>query len=138
MTATVVRADSVEPSVRMGGQLRAVLTPGRVDATAGFLGTGRLEPGEAVSEHYHPYSDEFLYVTSGVIHVVVDGDAVVVEDGTALMVRRGQRHVFRAGDTGAQWVYVMAPLAPRPDLGHVDTASVPNPSCAAPVVGASA
>lgn len=138
MTATAVRAAGIEPSVRMGGQFRAVLTPARVDATAGFLGTGYLDPGESVAEHYHPFSDEFLYVTAGVIHVVVDGEPVELEEGTALMVRRGQRHVFRGGDAGAHWVYVMAPLAPRPDLGHADTAAVPHPTSPAPAVGVAA
>lgn len=127
-----VRAGDIEPSTRLGGRLRAVLTPGRVDATAGFLGTGELDPGQVVSEHYHPFSDEFLYFIEGSVEITADGEPLSVAAGQALLLRRGTRHRFLAGAAGAHWVYVMTPLAPRPDLGHVDTEPAVNPAAAVP------
>lgn len=154
MNAVAVRADDVEASNRLGGELRAVLTPGRVDATSGFLGTGRLPAGDMITEHYHPYSDEFVYLISGRLAITVDGERLTLEAGEALMIRRGQRHVFLAigghdahaagapsahaagaPSATAEWVYVMTPLAPRPDLGHVDTAPAANPGQPAPSLG---
>jgi putative monooxygenase len=139
MTPVPIRAAEIAASSRLGGELRAVLTPGRVDATSGFLGTGRLPAGERITEHYHPYSDEFVYLFSGELALTVDGESLTLAAGEAVMIRRGQRHVFlateSADDHPAEWVYVMAPLAPRPDLGHVDTAPAANPDRRAPSVG---
>src|SRR3954454_18471554 len=68
VTEPVVRTVAlrdVPPNRRRGGDIRLLLGPKTVGSTSGFFGVLRLEPGERVSEHYHPYSEEFLYVVSG-------------------------------------------------------------------------
>ena len=53
---------------RRGGELRVLLAPRTVGSTSGFMGVATLLPGERIAEHYHPYSEEFLYVVRGDDH----------------------------------------------------------------------
>jgi putative monooxygenase len=120
----------IEPNRRRGGQLRVVLGPATAGATTGFLGVLALRPGEFVNEHYHPYSEEFLFVLSGSVLVAVDGDPVRLGPREGLMIPRNARHRV-SNDAGepAECVFHLCPLAPRPELGHVDTE--PQPGAAA-------
>jgi putative monooxygenase len=116
----------VAPNRRRGGDIRVVLGPATVGATSGFLGLLTLQPGELVTEHYHPYSEEFLYVVSGTIAVRVDGTEITVGQGEGLMVPINARHrVVNPTDSTAVAVFHLCPLAPRPELGHVDTEPLP-------------
>jgi putative monooxygenase len=54
--ALKVRVADVRPNRRRGGDIRVLLGPNTVGSTSGFMGVLALEPGEYVSEHYHPYS----------------------------------------------------------------------------------
>ena len=56
-----IRADDITPGRARGGELRIVLGPGTVGSRSGYMGTGILQPGERVVEHFHTYSEEFLY-----------------------------------------------------------------------------
>ncbi|KNB53417.1 cupin domain-containing protein [Streptomyces caatingaensis] len=135
-TAAKVALAGVTPSRRQGGSTRALLTPASVGATSGFMGHMELAPGETVTEIYHPFSDKYLYVVSGSVTVTVNGEPVTVERDEALFVTRGQRHRFEnTGDEEARIVFQIAPLAPRPELGHVDTEPVPHPQDGPPKVG---
>jgi putative monooxygenase len=107
---------------RRGGELRVLLGPKTVGSTSGFMGVATLQPGDRIAEHYHPYSEEFLYVVRGAITVDLDGVPVAVAAGQALYVAVNTRHRLRnTGDEPAQVVFQLGPLAPRPELGHVDT-----------------
>jgi putative monooxygenase len=119
----------VPPNHRRGGDIRVLLSPATVGATAGFLGTLHLAPGEVVSEHWHPYSEEFLYCTSGSVIVTLDGQDVALGTEQAVHVPLGVRHrIANHGDVPATFVFCLGPLAPRPDLGHVDTEMLPVPN----------
>lgn len=125
--AKVSRADAV-PNRRRGGELRVLLSPSSVGSTSGFMGSLTLEPGEFVSEHYHPYSEEFLYVVRGTATVRLDGTPVTVAPDEAVFIARTVRHrVENNGDEPVHAVFQLGPLAPRPDLGHVDTEELPAP-----------
>ncbi|QPP08941.1 cupin domain-containing protein [Streptomyces bathyalis] len=131
----VVAAD-VASNNRQGGEIKALLTPHSVGATAGFTGTQRIRPGDRIAEHYHPYSDEFIYLVEGELRITVDGEEQDLAADEAVMFRRGQRHrLVSTGSTPAFLVYHISPLAPRPELGHVDTEPVPNPDSQPPRVG---
>ncbi|MFE0268781.1 cupin domain-containing protein [Nocardiopsis alba] len=126
MTSTrifpVVNADDVAVNRRRGGEIRTLLSPATTEATTGFMGTGRVLPGDRITEHYHPYSEEFLYVTQGSLVVDLDGVEHHVQENQGLMIPREVRHRVRnISDTEAAFVFHLCPLAPRPDLGHVDT-----------------
>ncbi|WP_338757438.1 cupin domain-containing protein [Nocardia vulneris] len=134
MTRVVAAAD-IAPNARRGGDLRVLLSPRTVESTSGFLGVLRLAPGEFVSEHYHPYSEEFLYVVAGSLTVLLDGVPVEVAQGSAVFVPIGVRHrVQNDGSAPAEAVFQLAPLAPEPALGHVDTEPLPDPDAAQPKV----
>jgi putative monooxygenase len=133
---TKVAACDVVPNRRRGGDIRVVLSPKTVGSTSGFMGTLRLAPDEFVAEHYHPYSEEFLYVVSGRLTARVEGLQVVeLVAGEGLMVPKGLRHrVWNAGEEETHAVFHLSPLAPRPDLGHVDTEPLPRSGVAEPVL----
>jgi quercetin dioxygenase-like cupin family protein/ribosome-associated toxin RatA of RatAB toxin-antitoxin module len=107
---------------RRGGEIRTLLSPGTVNSTSGFMGLVSLQPGEQINEHYHPYSEEFLYLVHGAMTVDLDGEPVPLTGGQGLYIPINMRHRLR--NTGSKEVFAvfhLGPLAPRPDLGHVDT-----------------
>lgn len=107
---------------RRGGDIRTLLTTASVGTTDGFCGMVTVGPGEAVAEHYHPYSQEQLVVVEGEVRVDLDGSPRSVAANEALLVPRGVRHrLVNTSDAAARAVFFLAPLAPRPELGHVDT-----------------
>ncbi|WET76808.1 cupin domain-containing protein [Amycolatopsis sp. QT-25] len=131
-----IRSADVPGSRRQGGHIRALLTPASAGTRAGFLAEAVLEPGETVSEHYHPWSDEHLLVVEGAVTLEIDGGTVELTTGDAGFVRRGARHTMRQhGDERARVVLFLGPLAPDPADGHVDTVPVPHPDDPPPVVG---
>lgn len=118
----VVDLSEVEPNTRRGGDLRAMLTPVTVGATSGFMGVALIKPGDRIGEHYHPYSEEFVYVVCGQLEVDLDGEAQALQPEQGLMIPVGMRHRFRnVGNVEARIVFHLGPLAPSPPLGHVDT-----------------
>jgi putative monooxygenase len=117
-----VDLSEVEPNTRRGGDLRAMLTPATVGSTSGFMGVALIKPGDRIAEHYHPYSEEFVYVVCGHLEVDLDGEAQALQPEQGLMIPVGMRHRFRnVGNVEARMVFHLGPLAPTPPLGHVDT-----------------
>ena len=118
----IVNVDDAPSNRRRGGDLRAMLTPTAVGATSGFMGVAIVQPGERIGEHYHPYSEEFVFVVCGDLEVDLDGTTQPLRPDQGLMIPIGMRHRFRnVGTTEARLVFHLGPLAPRPELGHVDT-----------------
>ena len=123
-----IAASDVEANRRRGGDLRTMLSPGTVKSTSGFMGVLTLAPGECVTEHYHPYSEEFIYLVSGRLLVRLDAEPVTLDAGEGLFIPIGVRHRLENSEAGrpAFAVFHLGPLAPRPDLGHVDTEPAPS------------
>ncbi|MEY9484723.1 putative monooxygenase [Streptomyces calvus] len=118
----IVDLSETEPNRRRGGDLRTLLTPATVGSTSGFMGLAIIQPGERIGEHYHPYSEEFVYVVSGALEVDLDGAPFALRADQGLMIPVDMRHRFRnVGDREARMVFHLGPLAPHPSLGHVDT-----------------
>ncbi|HXL91019.1 MAG TPA: cupin domain-containing protein [Streptosporangiaceae bacterium] len=121
-----VSVSEVAVNRRRGGELRVVLGPATTGATAGFLGVLTIAPGEYIAEHYHPYSEEFLFAIRGTTTVRIDGETVVLRPGEGVLVPRNSRHrCDNLGEEPAEAVFHLCPLAPRPELGHVDTEPLP-------------
>ncbi|MEU9228034.1 cupin domain-containing protein [Streptomyces massasporeus] len=132
----IVSLSDVEPNRRRGGDLRAMLTPAAVGATSGFMGVALIEPGDRIGEHYHPYSEEFVYVVCGQLEVDLDGEPHPLQPEQGLLIPVNMRHRFRnVGNVEARLVFHLGPLAPSPPLGHVDTEGTDVQSA---VVGAEA
>ncbi|WP_316525446.1 cupin domain-containing protein [Kitasatospora brasiliensis] len=118
----IVNVHEAPENRRHGAELRTMLTPTSCGATSGFMGLAIVKPGERIGEHYHPYSEEFVFVVCGDLEVDLDGKAHPLKPDQGLMIPINMRHRFRnVGDTEARMVFHLGPLAPRPDLGHVST-----------------
>ena len=118
----VVDLSEIEPNRRRRGDLRAKLTPTTVGSTSGFMGVALVAPGDRIAEHYHPYSEEFVYVVCGELEVDLDGEPCPLRPEQGLMIPAHVRHRFRnVGEMEARLVFHLGPLAPSPPLGHVDT-----------------
>jgi len=126
VSSSVVSIDDVAPNRKRGGDLRALLTPSTVGSTCGFMGVVTLDAGEVITEHYHPYSEEFLYVARGQIALRLDDEPLVVRAGDSVLIPRNVRHRLHNDTTEQAFVvFFLSPLAPRPELGHVDTETLP-------------
>ncbi|MCM2423309.1 MULTISPECIES: cupin domain-containing protein [Streptomyces] len=138
MTAQPVRisADEVSPNRKRGGDIRVTLSPVTAGSTSGFGGVMYLDPAEFVTEHYHPYSEEFIHVIDGELEMTLDGEPLKLGPGDSLLVPIGVRHrLVNIGEVKAHCAFHLSPLAPRPDLGHVDTELPTNPQAPNPNVG---
>ncbi|MBV9312263.1 MAG: cupin domain-containing protein [Pseudonocardia sp.] len=133
---TKVHVSAAAANTRRGGDIRVTLSPKTVGSTSGFGGRLYLGVGEYVTEHYHPYSEEFLHMVTGRLEMALNGVPVGLGPGDSLWVPIGVRHrLVNVGDEPAECVFHLSPLAPRPELGHVDTEAPPNPGGAQPDVG---
>lgn len=116
------RFEDVPSNTKRGGDLRALLTPATVGCSSGFSGSVRIDTGDQVNEHYHPYSEEFLYVVEGRLRIDLNGDPLEAGAGDSLFIPREVRHrLVNVGTDEALVVFHLSPLAPAPPLGHVDT-----------------
>ena len=121
-SAKIKSLDDIPADTRRGGEVRSLLTPRTVGSTSGFMGVATIAPGDKISEHYHPYSEEFVYVVSGAIIARLDGTPHEIHARQGLLIPIGVRHrLMNEGDQEAYIVFHLSPLAPRPDMGNVDT-----------------
>lgn len=120
--ARIKSLDDIPPDRRRGGEVRTLLSPKTVGSTSGFMGVATIGPGDKISEHYHPYSEEFVYVVSGAIIARLDGVPHELHARQGLLIPIGVKHrLMNEGSEEACIVFHLSPLAPRPELGHVDT-----------------
>ncbi|MGW2255603.1 cupin domain-containing protein [Kitasatospora sp. NPDC001660] len=138
-TPTVkVAADAVEANTKRGGDIRVTLSPRTVGCSSGFGGRLTLAPGEYVTEHLHPYSEEFLHIVRGHLEMRLDDRPVQLSAGDSLLVPIGARHrLVNIGTEQAEAVFHLSPLAPRPELGHIDTEQPLDAGAGNPDVGGS-
>ncbi len=122
MEPVKITATDVPPNRHHGGDLRVLISPRTVGAERGLFGVLTLRRGERIREHYHPYSEETLYVVSGEVEVRLDDEPVIATAGDAVLIRREVRHSVQVtGPDPAFMVFAHAGLAPDPKLGHVVT-----------------
>ena len=121
-TAEIRSMDDMNADTRRGGDVRALLSPKTVGSTSGFMGCATIGPGDRISEHYHPYSEEFIFCTRGTVTAELDGDRREIPAGSALYIPINLKHrLLNEGDDEAFVVFHLGPLAPEAHLGHVDT-----------------
>lgn len=115
-------ADDTAADTRRGGDVRTLLSPKTVGSTSGFMGVASIAAGDRISEHYHPYSEEFIFCVRGTITAHLDGEPHEVPARSGLFVPINMKHrLVNEGDDEAFIVFHLGPLAPDPKLGHVDT-----------------
>jgi putative monooxygenase len=114
--------DEMASDTRRGGEIRTLLSPKTVGSSSGFMGIATIQPGDWIAEHYHPYSEEFVYVVSGAVVAELDGEPHDVPERHGLFIPINTRHRLRNNGTDEAFiVFHLGPLAPRPPIGHVDT-----------------
>jgi putative monooxygenase len=114
--------DDVAPNTKRGGDVRTLLSPRTVGSTSGYMGVVTIAPGDWVAEHYHPYSEEYLYLAKGQCTARLDGESHALRAGEGLLIPIDVKHrLSNEGDEEAFLVFFSSPLAPKPELGHVDT-----------------
>ncbi len=122
----MVSMDDIPADVRRGGDIRTLLSPKTVGSTSGFMGVATIPPGGSISEHYHPYSEEFVFLVRGDLICQLDGERHELHAGQGVMTPISVRHkLINEGDSEVFLVFHLSPLAPRPELGHVDTEQRP-------------
>lgn len=85
------------------------------------MGAATFAPGDRISEHCNPYSEEFIYVVSGELDAQLDGKSRAVESRQRLMTPTNLRHrLVNDGDHEEVIVFHRAGGAtPRPpSRGH--------------------
>jgi putative monooxygenase len=123
--------DDVPADNRRGGDVRTLLSPKSVGCTAAYMGVATIGPGDWIAEHYHPFSEEFIYVASGNIVAELDGERHELPARHVVFIPMNVKHRLRnEGDEEAVLVFNCAPLAPRPPMGHVDTEQRATPAAA--------
>lgn len=119
---TVVDTYEITAHSHCGGEMRPVLSPSSAGSTTGFMGTGRIAVGDWVDEHYHPYSEEFLYILSGEATAEINEETYVIGGEQGIVIPIGLRHrVSNRGSEEVRFIYHLGPLAPSPEEGHVTT-----------------
>ena len=114
--------EDANADTRRGGDVRTLLSPKTVESTSGFMGMATIGPGDRISEHYHPHSEEFIYCERGTIRADLDDEPQYVNADEALFIPINVRHrLVNDGEEEAMIVFHLSPLAPDPKLGHVDT-----------------
>lgn len=90
---------------------------GSVHTNFGVLG---LAPGATTETMFHAF-EKGVFVTSGALDLLVNGQAYRLEDGHHALIPTGTSHAFRnASDAPARWVMVESPQPKLPD-GWRDT-----------------
>jgi len=121
-TPQIRSTDEAPADTRRGGDVRTLLSPKTVGATSGFMGVATMAPGDRITEHYHPYSEEFMYVVRGEMTAMLDGVPHKLKARDSLYIPVNCRHrLLNEGQEEVFIVFHLGPLAPRPDMGHVDT-----------------
>src|SRR2546423_12932397 len=107
--------DETNADTRRGGDVRTLLSPMTVQSTSGFMGVATIGPGDRISEHYHPYSEEFIYCVRGALTAQLDGESHEVLAGQALYVPINMRHrLVNAGEAEVFVGYHLSPSTPCP------------------------
>jgi len=120
MQITSVSRSSVPAKTDRGGSMHVLLSPRTVETKTGFMGTLVLSPAEIYQKHYHPYSDEYLYIVRGEVTITGASNTIVAQADTGVFIPKDAPHRLQnTGTEDALIVFFACPLAPRPDLGHV-------------------
>jgi putative monooxygenase len=130
--APIRSLDDVLADRRRGGEVRVLLSPRTAGSTSGFMGMATLAPDERIAEHYHPYSEEFLCVIAGEITAELDGVPHALRQRDGLLIAPNVRlRLSNHSAEEASVIFHLGPLAPRPELGHVDTETDGGPGTVA-------
>ena len=90
--AMIVTQEQAHVYSMLGGGEARLLATGETTNGAWFLGRFREDPGFMTHLHYHPNTDEQVYVLDGVLSVYIDEKWHELEAGTLAVLPRGKPH----------------------------------------------
>jgi quercetin dioxygenase-like cupin family protein len=91
-SATIITSDEADVyQMGAGGEARILLT-GEKTGGAWWMGRFREDPGFMTSLHFHPKTDEQVYVLEGTLSVYIDGSWHELRPGTLGILPHGMPH----------------------------------------------
>jgi quercetin dioxygenase-like cupin family protein len=88
----IVTSEEAEVYNMLGGGEARVLVTGEKSNGAWWMGRFREDPGFMTNLHYHPHTDEQVYVIDGVLSVYIDEKWHEFGPGTLGVLPRGKPH----------------------------------------------
>lgn len=67
------------------------------------------EPGAVIPLHSHPESEQLMYVVSGDVTLVVEGEASTLRAGDVAVVNKGKEHTLTT-EGGCQFIEALSPV----------------------------
>lgn len=108
--ALIVTPDQARIYNMAGGGEASLLVTGEDTNKEWWMGHFREDPGFMTQLHYHPQSDEQVYVLDGVLSVYIDDKWHELRPGTLGVLPRGKPHA--QGNRSDKPVYIIGSGAP--------------------------
>lgn len=120
-----INQNEIDAIAKREGNLKILLSPKACGSAHMVMGHSTLAAGEILSLHVHDYSDENFYVIRGVGTLHYVGGELSFCKGDAVHIPKGLAHqIINHAEEELEVVFCVAPLAPRPDLGHREIESL--------------
>ena len=91
-TATIISPEEARCYRQMGGGEARLMVTGEQTSGAWWMGRFSEDPGFMTPLHYHPQSDEQMYVLEGVLSVYADDEWYELGPGTLALLPHGKPH----------------------------------------------
>lgn len=109
---------------RHGSEIRPLIDRTTSSIQQCSLAEERLEPGQAVSPHFHRETEEIYYVLEGEGAMSIGDETHPVSAGDAIMIPRNAVHsLANTGTVAMRIVLVCGPAFQRSDENFVDAAT---------------
>jgi len=93
---TVIHESEVETLNLPGRALKWLIHPSQKISDKCSMNTVTINSGETVKPaHYHPNSEEVIYVVSGEGKVMIDNEVHIIKTGTTILFPQGSIHMVR-------------------------------------------
>jgi quercetin dioxygenase-like cupin family protein len=110
LSPMIIKPEEAQVYSMLGGGEAHLLVTGEKTNGAWFMGRFREDPGFMTHYHYHPNTDEQVYVISGVLSVYVDDKWHELGAGTLGVLPKGKPHA--QGNRGDEPVHFIGSGAP--------------------------
>ncbi len=101
----VASVDSGQANQFNWGSIQWLFSGGRIDGAQITFGYVEIESGQKNPRHYHPNSEEVLYLLEGELNHSLDSEVVYLKAGDAIFIGQNVRHdAFNPGAVTARMV----------------------------------
>ena len=92
LSPMIIRPEEAQAYTMLGGGEARLLATGETTNGEWFMGRFREDPGFMTNLHYHPHTDEQVYVIEGRLSVYVNEQWHELGPGTLAVLPRGKPH----------------------------------------------